>query len=148
MGFCEAHGDYETGLLFGTRILCYDRAHERTHRRLMRLHYLNGDRAGALRQYEQCVLALEEELNASPSKGTVAIHRQILADQLDEPDPVFISAEPSLEIAEFLLPGMLNRLLQLQASLCDLQSQLDQSIQVVEQALASYATLAQAQPVG
>lgn len=150
MGYCEARRDYETGLLYGMRILCYDRARERTHRRLMRLHYLNGDRASALRQYEQCSATLEEELNVSPSKGTVAIYQQILADQLDERDPVLTSMEPSLEISEFLLPGILNRLLQLQASLSDLQNQLGQSIQVVEEALASYSNsiLAQAQPIG
>jgi len=60
MGYCEARRDYETGLLYGMRILCYDRARERTHRQLMRLHYLDGDRASALRQYEQCATALEE----------------------------------------------------------------------------------------
>lgn len=148
MGYCEARLDYETGLLYGMRILCYDRARERTHRRLMRLHYLNGDRAAALRQYEQCSTALEEELNANPSKGTVAIYQQILADRLDEPDPISISAEPSFEISEYLLPGILSRLLQLQATLSDLQDQLGQSIQVVEEALASSSLLAQAQPVG
>src|SRR5216684_697165 len=108
MGYCEARRDYETGLLYGMRILCYDRARERTHRQLMRLHYLNGDRAAALRQYEQCATALEEELNVSPSKGTAAIYQQILADQLDEPDSIYTSAEPSLEISEFLLPSILN----------------------------------------
>lgn len=148
MGYCEARHDFETGLLYGMRILCYDRAREGTHRRLMRLHYLNGDRAAALRQYEQCSTSLEEELNVNPSKGTVAIYKQILADQLDEPDPVYISAEPSLEISEFLLPAILKRLLQLQTSLSDLQNQLGQSIQVVEEALASYAKLARTQPVG
>ncbi|MGH2493869.1 MAG: AfsR/SARP family transcriptional regulator [Ktedonobacteraceae bacterium] len=148
MGCCEARRDYETGLLYGMRILCYDRARERTHRRLMRLHYLNGDRAAALRQFEQCSSALGDELNVSPSKGTVSIYQQILADQMDEPDPVYTSAEPSLEISEFLLPGILSRLLQLQATLSDLQNQLGQSIQVVEEALVSYSLLAQAQPVG
>src|SRR6266567_701846 len=35
MSYCEAHNDYETSLLYGMRIMCYDRARERTHRRLM-----------------------------------------------------------------------------------------------------------------
>src|SRR5260370_3113828 len=148
MGYCEVRRDYETGLLYGMRIMCYDRARERTHRRLMRLHYLNGDRAAALRQFEQCAAALEEELNVSASKGTVALHEQILADQLEEPRPILAPAEISLEISEFLLPGILNRLIQLQAALSDLQTQVGQSIQVVEQALASLSLLVQAQPVG
>src|SRR5215469_6947387 len=84
MGYCEVHQDYETGLLYGMRIMCYDRARERTHRRLMRLHYLSGDRSAALRQYEQCTTALAEELGAKPSKHTIALYEQIHADQLDE----------------------------------------------------------------
>lgn len=60
MGYCEVRHDYETGLLYGMGIMSYDWARERTHRRLMRLHYLNGDRAAALRQYEQCAVALKE----------------------------------------------------------------------------------------
>lgn len=147
MGYCEAHRDYETGLHFGMRILCYDRARERTHRRLMRLHYLNGDRASALRQFEQCSSALEEELNVSPSKGTLVIYEQILADQLDEPVAAIASSETSSEIAEFLLPGILHRLTQLHASISDLQKQLEQSIQVVEQALDRHAVLTKARPV-
>src|SRR5206468_8917392 len=35
MSYCEAHHDYETSLLYGMRIMCYDRTRERTHRRLM-----------------------------------------------------------------------------------------------------------------
>ena len=147
MGYCEVRRDYETGLLYGLRILCYDRARERTHRRLMRLHYLNGDRAAALRQFEQCAAVLKEELSANPSKGTVELYEKILADQLDEPKPVPSLTEVSLEISEFLLPTLLNRLVQLQATLSDLQNQVGQSIQVVEQALASDALLVQRQPV-
>ncbi len=147
MGYCEVRRDYETGLLYGMRIMCYDRARERTHRRLMRLHYLNGDRASALRQFEQCAAILEEELSANPSKGTVELYEKILADQLDEPKPVSSLTEASLEISEFLLPTLLNRLIQLKETLSDLQIQVGQSIQVVEQALSSDALLAQRQPM-
>jgi hypothetical protein len=58
MWYCELQKEYETGILCGMRIMCYDRARERTHRRLMRLHCLNSDRTGALRQFEQCAAAL------------------------------------------------------------------------------------------
>lgn len=148
MGYCEVRRDYETGLLYGMRIMCYDRARERTHRRLMRLHYLNGDRASALRQFEQCASALDEELNANPSKGTVELYERILADQLDELKSVCSSTEISSEISEYILPGILSRLIQLQASLSDLQTQVGQSIKVVEEALTSYALMAQGHPVG
>src|SRR5216683_3571464 len=104
MSYCEVHHDYETGLLYGMRIMCYDRARERTHRRLMRLYYLLGDRAEALRQYERCAAALEEELGIHPSKSTTAIYRQIQADELDEPTfaPVEVDTSPELPIPPML----------------------------------------------
>lgn len=74
MAHCQAHGEYEMGLFHGAQILAYDRARERTHRRLMYLHYLAGDRAAALRQYERCVAALEEELCVSPDQGTCNLY--------------------------------------------------------------------------
>jgi hypothetical protein len=38
MGYCEAHCACETGLTYGALILRCEKAHERTHRRLMRLY--------------------------------------------------------------------------------------------------------------
>jgi two-component SAPR family response regulator len=58
MDYCEASRDYDAGLAYGTRILRHDLARERTHRRLMRLYYLAGDRTSALRQYDRCVQIL------------------------------------------------------------------------------------------
>jgi DNA-binding SARP family transcriptional activator len=135
MSYCEVQHDYETGLLYGMRIMCYDRARERTHRRMMRLYYLLGDRAEALRQYERCAVALEEELGISPSKSTIAIYKQIQADQLDEPTNRPIEADSSPEVPAPQLLGVLGHLSHLQASLAELQNQVQQSIQMVEVAL-------------
>ena len=44
MDFCEAHGEWERGQMYGSQILRYDNAHEPTHHRLMRLYYLSKDR--------------------------------------------------------------------------------------------------------
>jgi DNA-binding SARP family transcriptional activator len=137
MSHCEVHHDYETSLLYGMRIMCYDRARERTHRRMMRLYYFLGDRAEALRQYERCAGALEEELGVQPSKSTVALYKQIQADQLDEPLPAMALREtdPALEVVTPLLHEVLGQLTYLQESLSDLQNQVQQSIQQVELAL-------------
>ena len=141
MGYSEVHHDYETGLQYGMRIMCYDRARERTHRRLMRLHYLNGDRAAALRQYEQCAAALEDELGVGPSKPTVALYEQIQADQLDETTfnnaPSFMTAAAALDVASPLLLEVLGRLTQLQSALAELQTQVLQTMKTVEQMVAS-----------
>lgn len=138
MSYCEVHSDYETSLLYGMRIMSYDRARERTHRRIMRLYYLTGDRAEALRQYDRCAAALEEELGVQPSKSTGALYKQIQADQLDEPLPAMALKEtdPALQAATPLLREILERLTYLQESVSDLQGQIQQSIQQVELALA------------
>ena len=68
MDYSQVHHDYESGLFYGMRILYHERTRESTHQRLMRLHYLAGDRASALRQYEHCVAILDEEFGIEPSK--------------------------------------------------------------------------------
>ena len=135
MSYSEVHSDYETGLLYGMRIMCYDRARERTHRRMMRLFYLLGDRAEALRQFERCAAALDEELGISPSKSTQALYRQIQADQLDEPSSLTVQADTPPEVPAPPLLEILGRLAQVQRSLTELQNQVQQSIQMVETAL-------------
>ncbi len=149
MWYCELQKEYETGILYGMRIMCYDRARERTHRRLMRLHCLNGDRTGALRQFEQCAAALEEELGVKPSKGTVALYEQIQADQLDEPEFVAVTSESdtasgraeaaeATEATNTPLHEILGQLTQLQRALSTLQEQVEQSIHKVERTLSNY----------
>jgi len=141
MGYCEVRHDYETGLQYGMRIMCYDRARERTHRCLMRLHYLSGDRAAALRQFDQCSAALEDELGVGPSKHTVALYEQIQADQLIETEfngtSSSITTSPTLEAASPLLLEVLGRLAQLQGALADLQTQVQQTMKAVEQIVES-----------
>ncbi len=128
MSYCEVHHDYETGLLYGMRIMCYDRARERTHRRMMRLYYLTGDRAEALRQYERCAAALEEELGVSPSKSTLTLYRQIQADQLDEPVSALLQTDTPPEVPAPPLLEILSHLSHLQNSLAELQNEVQQSI--------------------
>lgn len=73
----EAAGDLEAAIAYAMRALESDRARERTHRALMRLFVANGDRTGALRQYDRCVAAVKEELSARPEEETVALMREI-----------------------------------------------------------------------
>ena len=147
MSYCEAHHDYETSILYGMRIMCYDRGRERTHQRLMRLNYLLGNRAEALRQYERCAVALEEELGVKPSKSTTTLYKQIQADQLDEPEPLHAlrDTDPAIIAITPSLLEVLGNLTHLQESLTDLQDQVQQSIQQVELVLGTsgYAQLPQ-----
>jgi DNA-binding SARP family transcriptional activator len=82
MARAEASSEYEKGLDYGEKILRFDRARERTYQRMMRLQCLAGDRAGALRQFERCSVALDQELGVRPSKQTLEIFDQIRIDRL------------------------------------------------------------------
>lgn len=131
LDYNTAQGHYEHALVYGERILHYDRAHEQTHRKLMHLHCLAGDRTSALRQYETCVAALASELAVKPAKRTEALYQAIKADQVEaEPPPV---APPPLALtAPPTLPSLLTHLQQLNTTLAALQQNVAQDIELIE----------------
>jgi DNA-binding SARP family transcriptional activator len=90
----EAHRNFELAKSFAERILYHDRAREYTHRQLMRLRYLSGDRTGAIRQYESCSRALHEDLDIEASDATVRLYEQIRTDRLSA-DPAATSGLPA-----------------------------------------------------
>jgi DNA-binding SARP family transcriptional activator len=132
MSHCESHGKWEAGLAHGALVLRYDRAHERTHRRLMRLHYLAGDRTSALRQYQRCLTALDQELGVKPSRRTAVLYEQLCADKLDE---IALAPLESSDVASLTLLSVLGRLRYFQRLLVVAQTQVEQDIQAVESAL-------------
>ena len=139
MAYCEAQRDYEAGFVYGAQVLRYDRARERTHRRLMRLHYLVGDRTAALHQYQRCVAALHEELGVRPAKRTVALYEQIRADQLEGlPGAPFGLALGADELATPLHQA-LDRLTQFQTVLTHVQRQVQHEIRSLENSLQARA---------
>ena len=133
MYYAEACKEFETGIIYGTRILVFDRASEHTHRQLMRLKYLSGNRTGALRQYESCTAALDEELSVKPAQSTSALFEQIRADKLqDPPHTPGTAAGVDREATVFVLPELLTRLKQVQELLADVQNVVQVDIQAVE----------------
>lgn len=135
MGYCEVHAEYEQGLMHGQQILRYDCAREQTHRRMMRLYCLSGDRTAALRQYERCVAVLSEELGVKPTPHTTALCEQIKANRLDAPDPPAHGTRFFSNSAAALMDAM-SRLKTIQATLADLHDRVQQDIRAVEQAIA------------
>lgn len=138
--WCLAHGAYEIGLDYGAQILRYDRARERTHRRMMRLYYLAGDRTSALRQYEHLVSALREELNVKPARRSVLLVEQIRADSFDDNDH---SAGGSGIARPPATSGPLQsdpraQLRHLQVSLTAMQRQIRQDLEAIELTLAEF----------
>jgi DNA-binding SARP family transcriptional activator len=145
MNYCEAQGAYETGVIYGTRILQYDQARERTHRQLMRLYYLAGDRTEALRQYERCVALLHKELNVGPARQTVALYKEICADQprFDATTQAPIIPQQASAIPSAMAPSLAELLAQFQHAenvLTEVQQAMRQNIQQLETLLQSQPT--------
>jgi DNA-binding SARP family transcriptional activator len=136
MGFCEAQREYETGVFYGLQILRYDRARESTHRRLMRLHTLAGDRTAALRQYQVCVSALADELDVEPAASTTTLYQMIRTDQFDEHIPTLSPGRRAASSVDAPWLAAMDRLKQLQHTLAGLNGQIDQCVQAFEQALS------------
>ncbi len=136
MAYCEARRDCEAGIAYGALALRCEPASERTHRRLMRLHYLAGDRTAALRQFERCAAALQESLGVRPSRRTTGLYEQLRGDEPSPPPP--IPAARSLEGASS--PGLsevLGHLDQLKAAMAELHRQFCRDIELVERLLGA-----------
>jgi DNA-binding SARP family transcriptional activator len=132
MDYCQACQEYEAGLLYGDQLLRRDRSSETTHRRMMRLHHLSGDRAAALQQYRRCAETLAEEFGETPSPRTEALRELILADEFDTTFASASGREPPAALAVSLLPSAGAWLHQFLADVTHLQVQLQQQIQAAE----------------
>ena len=134
MGFCEHHQTYEQGLEFGKTILTHDRAREHTHRRMMTLYYLAGNRSAALQQFEVCKTALHDELGVEPGHRTLALFTQIAQDSFQkklEPPPFPIPLPTDNQNISQKLQRV-KKLLRVQATI---QQHLNQEIRELEQSL-------------
>ncbi len=56
-----------------------DPLHEPAHRQLMSLYARSGQQAAALRQYQECVRRLQNELGVEPDAETSALYEAIRA---------------------------------------------------------------------
>lgn len=97
-----ARGAYGTAITYARRWLALDRLCEPAHRGLMHLHAANGDRAAALRQYDECVRTLADELGIQPEPETTRLAAAIraggdrrTAQPVPAPSPTNLPAEPT-----------------------------------------------------
>lgn len=132
MSYCEANNEYEAGQLYGLRILNFDRASERTHRRLMRLQYMSGDRTAALRQYERCVVALDQDLGVKPDKRTIDLYQQIRSGELERTNRTPVTPWALTEEPTSVLTEVADQLGELQRNLSNLLLQACQDIKNIE----------------
>jgi DNA-binding SARP family transcriptional activator len=76
LSHAEHRCSWDEALSYGETILEEDRAHERTHLRLMRVHVARGDRTAAIRQFAACREALQQEFAVAPGPDVVAVYEQ------------------------------------------------------------------------
>ncbi|MDT8306293.1 MAG: BTAD domain-containing putative transcriptional regulator, partial [Anaerolineae bacterium] len=74
-------GSFEPAIGYARRWLALDPLHEPAQRELMALYARTGQQAAALRQYEECVRLLEEELGVEPEAETTALYEAIRTRQ-------------------------------------------------------------------
>jgi DNA-binding SARP family transcriptional activator len=75
-------GDFEAAIRHARRWLEQDPLCEEPHRALMQLHAQTGNRAAALRQYDECVRILDEELGIPPDVETTALRDAIAGGEV------------------------------------------------------------------
>jgi DNA-binding SARP family transcriptional activator len=122
--YCEMHGHYRVGLDCATEILRHDHAYERTHRQMMRLYCMAGDRTQALHQYQRCVTALRDELDIEPSESTKQLYEEI---RLDTFGSSLVSRKPAQTLSK-----MLRRLEQFSEELSRIRFQIEQEVTALE----------------
>lgn len=137
----EVRREYERGVSYAVTSLRHNPMRERTHRHLIRLYYLAGDRVAALRQYERCSALLDAELGVTPASSTRRLYEEIQADRLEDqlrpsgPAVDQEASEPELALRAEAQPpvaALLARLHELAASLTSVQRQIYAEIQALE----------------
>jgi DNA-binding SARP family transcriptional activator len=61
------------------KVLAQDNCYETAHRRLMQCYLAQGQRHLAVRQFQACVQALNEQLDLTPAEETMALYQRIIA---------------------------------------------------------------------
>ena len=70
-------GNYEQAIIHARGWLALDQLYETAHCWLMQLYAWSGQRAGALRQYQECVRVLKAEVDADPLEETTKLFEDI-----------------------------------------------------------------------
>jgi len=76
---------YSEAIPYARRWLALDSLHEPAQRQLMQIYAHSGQQAAALRQYQECVRLLEDELGVEPEPETTALAEAIRTRQVERP---------------------------------------------------------------
>ncbi|MAU00107.1 MAG: hypothetical protein CL608_23450 [Anaerolineaceae bacterium] len=80
----QAQEDFAEGIRVARQLLNLEPTREASHRLLMRLLALSGQRTAALHQFEQCQQLLDAELGVGVSTETAVLHEQIRNGEYDK----------------------------------------------------------------
>jgi predicted ATPase/DNA-binding SARP family transcriptional activator len=106
----EAMRDYPAALESARRALAFNPFQEDLQRDVMRLLYLNGDRAGVIQQYESLRKLLDEEMGVLPMPETRALYDSIINDTfIPPPDETISQFSPTSKPADKPLLPFLGR---------------------------------------
>jgi DNA-binding SARP family transcriptional activator len=99
----EGQQDFRLALESLDQALAFDPLQEDLQRLALRLHYLAGDRAGAIRRFEQFRVLLSEEMGVPPMADTQALYDAIITDTITpELQPLTVAAPAA--VADTSLP--------------------------------------------
>lgn len=101
----ESAGRYDDALVLAEQLLHSDPLGEDAHRRLIRLHYLRGDRAAAIAAFERCAEALRNGLGLQPAAET----RELVAAIGSERPAVQRPLRPAVPVTVLRPPHMIGR---------------------------------------
>ena len=106
----EQAGDLAAALPVAQALLRVAPLSEAAHRRVMRLHYLRGDRAEALLAFDRCERVLKDEVGTKPSGETLALLQTIEQTQT----PTWVPGRP-LPASALRPPRLIGRTAELAA---------------------------------
>lgn len=92
----EQARDYDAAMICAQQLLAQEPNSEVAHRRVMRLHYLRGDRAAALLAFDECERVLKHEVGARPDAQTMSLLAMIESATTAAPPAPLRSLPPGL----------------------------------------------------
>lgn len=102
ISYALVNRQYQDGVMYGQQLLSLEPTREESHRELMRLLALSGQRSAALEQFEKCRLILAAD-ELEPGQETVHLAEQI-RDDLLRPQPAPSPPVPIQQPAPFQPP--------------------------------------------
>jgi len=100
----EAARDWDDALAHARELLALEPLSEDAHRRVVRLHYLAGDRAAALLAFDRCERVLKDEVGTRPSAETLALLRT-----LEQTGDAALPAVPRIPASVLRPPRLIGR---------------------------------------